>query len=125
MKVEGQGMALEHTVVKTEIAKVVLDKDKNEEAKQRVTREDIKVQPKLNEDELKEATDVLNNAMKISDYHLEFKLHEGSGRYQIKVIDTDSDRVIREIPSESILEFSAKFKSMLDKMIGVLVDELA
>jgi flagellar protein FlaG len=126
MKVEGQGMAWDFSAVKNEVLKPVeVDNDKNEESKQKLKREDVKATPKVNVEELQAATDVLNKAMKISNYHLEFNLHEGSGRYQVKVVDTDSDKVIREIPSENILEMSAKIKDMLDKMVGVLVDELA
>jgi len=56
---------------------------------------------------------------------LEFRLHESSGRYQVKVIDTESQQVIREIPAEKMLEFSASVKQMLDKALGILVDETA
>lgn len=74
---------------------------------------------------LKAAVDLTNEAIRITNYHLEFRLHESSGRYQVKVIDTESQQVIREIPAEKMLEFSASVKQMLDKALGILVDETA
>lgn len=74
---------------------------------------------------LKAAVNITNDAIRIVNYHLEFRLHEDSGRYQVKVIDSESQKVIREIPPEKMLEFSAHIKQMLDKALGFLVDEIA
>lgn len=78
----------------------------------------------LNPEVLKQAVDTANEAFRISNYHLEFQLHEKSGKYQIKVVDTDSNKVIREIPPEYMLEISARIKEVLDKFLGVFVDAL-
>ena len=74
---------------------------------------------------LKAAVDFTNEAIRIATYHLEFRLHEDSGRYQVKVIDSENQKVIREIPNEKMLEFSAQIRQMLDKALGILVDEKA
>ena len=74
---------------------------------------------------LKAAVNLTNEAIRMTNYHLEFKLHESSGRYQVKVVDTESQQVIREIPAERMLEFSASIKQMLDQALGILVDETA
>ncbi|HQE24107.1 MAG TPA: flagellar protein FlaG, partial [Syntrophomonadaceae bacterium] len=76
-------------------------------------------------DTLQAAVNITNDAIRIVNYHLEFRLHEDSGRYQVKVIDSESQKVIREIPPEKMLEFSAHIKQMLDKALGFLVDEIA
>lgn len=73
---------------------------------------------------LKQAVDTANEAFRISNYHLEFQLHEKSGKYQIKVVDTESNKVIREIPPEYMLEISARIREVLDKFLGVFVDAL-
>lgn len=75
-------------------------------------------------DNLKQAADTANEAFRLSNYHLEFQIHEKSGKYQIKVVDTESARVIREIPPEYMLEISASIKQVLDKFLGVFVDAL-
>jgi len=68
-------------------------------------------------------TNVMNEVMKISNHHLQFKVHKRKRRIQVKVIDSDSQKVIREIPPEKILECSAMIKDMLDEMAGILLDE--
>jgi flagellar protein FlaG len=85
--------------------------------------EDLKQESKYTENDLITATETVNKALKMSNYHLEFKLHKDSGRYQVKVVDSDTQETIREIPPENVLDFSAQVRHMLDKMIGVLVDE--
>lgn len=87
--------------------------------------EDIKKPPKLNEEGLKKATEILNKAMKISNYHLEFEAYKDSGRYQVKVVDSETKEVIRELPPDDVLDFQTKVIAMLDEMIGLLVDEIA
>lgn len=79
---------------------------------------------KIDAEMLQAAADTVNRAFKISNYHLEFKLHEKSGRYQVKVVDTDSQEVVREIPPEHMLDMAANIRQMMDKVLGLLVDEL-
>ena len=74
---------------------------------------------------LKAAVELSNEAIRITNYHLEFKFHENSGRYQVKVVNTESQQDIRAIPAERMLEFSASIKQMLDQALGILVDETA
>ncbi len=52
---------------------------------------------------------------------LQFSLHEATGRTMVKVINKDTDDLIREIPPEEILNLAAK----LDEMVGVLFDHAA
>lgn len=49
---------------------------------------------------------------------LSFAKHEDTGRTFVKVINKDTDELIREIPSEEVLNMAAK----LDEMIGILFD---
>lgn len=49
----------------------------------------------------------------------EFKVHERTGRIMVKLIDNDTDEVLKEIPPEKILDLVA---SIWD-MVGILVDE--
>ena len=79
---------------------------------------------KLEAENLHNAAETINQALKISNYHLQFNLHEKSGRYQVKVVDTNSNEVIREIPPERMLEIAADIRQMMDKLLGLVVDEL-
>lgn len=122
MKIEGQGNAANlaaqavNEVMKPQEkpAPVSSQEHKGEKAKQT---------PKTEADVVK-ATEVLNETMKIYNYHLEFKVHKGSGRMQVKVIDSENQKVIREIPPESILDCAARIRELLDNMAGILVDEV-
>lgn len=49
---------------------------------------------------------------------LSFSKHDDTGRTIVKVINKDTDELIREIPSEQVLDMAAK----LDEMVGILFD---
>ncbi|GAB4072945.1 hypothetical protein GCM10028778_06070 [Barrientosiimonas marina] len=51
--------------------------------------------------------------------NLEFELHDKLDEYFVKVVDQDTDDVIREIPPEKMLD---KHAAMAEFM-GLLVDE--
>lgn len=60
-----------------------------------------------------------NTRLKNHNTRCEFSYHESTGRVSIKVMDWDTEEVIREIPPEKTLE-------MLEKMwelAGLLIDE--
>lgn len=68
---------------------------------------------------LKAAVKHVNSKLKHAKTKCEFSYHEATNRISIKVLDKDTDEVIREIPPEKTLE-------MLEKMwelAGILVDE--
>ena len=94
------------------------------ESKPKVNVDDLPlVRQKVDAEALQEAVHSVNRALEVSNYHLEFKVHEGSGRYQIKVVDSNSKEVLREIPPERILDLAADIRKMMDKILGLLVDE--
>jgi len=71
------------------------------------------------EKQIKEAISKANNKMKVSRTRCEFSYHEETNRVSIKVLDKDTQEVIREIPTEEALE-------MIEKMweiAGLLIDE--
>lgn len=49
----------------------------------------------------------------------EFSIHEKTKEIMVKVIDADTNEVIREIPPEKILDMVAK----MWEMVGIIVDE--
>lgn len=50
---------------------------------------------------------------------LSISVHEGTNRIVAKVIDTETDEIVREIPPERMLDLLAKVK----ELAGLLVDE--
>lgn len=123
MRVEGQRTAVDYFPAKSEGMRNSSQSTSKESEK--VKLKDLNGKSNQNPEILKEAIDTANKAMKLSNYHLQFRLHEGSGRYHVKVVDSATDEVIREIPPENLLEFSAMVKKMLDEALGLLVDEKA
>ncbi|TCT14045.1 flagellar protein FlaG [Natranaerovirga pectinivora] len=65
------------------------------------------------------AIEKANKEIRTYDRKLEFSIHEGTKEIVVKVINTSDDTVIREIPSERILDMVAK----MWEMAGLLVDE--
>ncbi len=62
--------------------------------------------------QLREAGDYFNK-------RLDFQVDEKTHRIVVKVIDTKTDKVIKEIPPEQLVELAAK----IQEMVGLLVDE--
>lgn len=131
MRVEAQRMAEELTAERKENVKpltVARDSKKiatDQKNQDQITMEAMKGTQKANRENTQLAVKVMNEAMKISNYHLEFQMYENSGEYQVKVIDSSSKEIIREIPADYVLEQAAQISSKLNEMIGVLVDEIA
>lgn len=53
------------------------------------------------------------------DVQYKFQVHEGTNRIMVKLIDRETEEVIKEIPSEKILDLIANIWERL----GILVDE--
>lgn len=60
-----------------------------------------------------------NKALSGGDRSFEFSIHEATKEIVVKVIDKDTNEVIREIPNEKILDMVAK----MWEMSGIFVDE--
>ncbi|NTW04787.1 MAG: flagellar protein FlaG [Peptococcaceae bacterium] len=68
---------------------------------------------------LNDSVDLLNKTMESYNTELRFTLHEGSGEYQVKIVDTSNDRVLKEIPAKNVLEMVAYLKHL----VGIVVDK--
>lgn len=74
--------------------------------------------------ELKDATVIdaienANRALKMSNSYMKFSIHEKTHEIMVRIVDSDTNEVIREIPSEKVLDMVAK----MWELAGVLVDE--
>jgi len=54
-----------------------------------------------------------------ADRYLRFEKHEKTGQWMVRVCDSDTDEVIKEIPPEQILDMVGRFC----ELAGLLVDE--
>lgn len=74
-------------------------------------------QGRLTED-IRQAADKINEYMRLSDTHLQFVVAEQTGRIVVKVVDSLSQELVRQIPSESVLRFA----DTLRQVRGLLYD---
>lgn len=63
--------------------------------------------------------EMLNRTMETYNTEIKHIMHEKSGEYIVKVINKNDNTVIREIPSEKVLDIVAHFK----KMLGFVLDK--
>lgn len=124
MRVEGPGKAVEFNPNKELVTRQSaegLREEKTHETKDKASPSQV------GSNQLETAVEISNRAMEISRYGLQFRIHEDSGRVQVKVVDSETEEIIREIPPEKMLNIAASIKEMLDDlhdMVGVLVNEI-
>lgn len=70
-------------------------------------------------DELIKATNELKEAVNVFNRKIDFSVHDDTKRLLVKVVDSETGDVLREIPPEEMLDLVAK----MQKTLGLLVDE--
>lgn len=103
-------------------------KVKKTEVPAKVSQTDVKVMP-IHDGEKKEFTvaektvieaiEKANKAIIGSNRKFEFSIHEKTKEIMVKVVDTDTNKIIKEIPNEKILDMVAK----MWEMSGIMVDK--
>jgi flagellar protein FlaG len=78
-----------------------------------------KLNNQTNEQQIKSAVDKANQAMKHTQTRCEFSYHEPTKSISIKIIDEQTDEILREVPPEKVLDMIEK----MWEMAGLLVDE--
>lgn len=68
---------------------------------------------------LQKAVNTANTRMKHAQTRCEFSYHEETKRISIKVVDKDTQEIVREIPPEETLEMVEK----MWELAGIMVDE--
>jgi flagellar protein FlaG len=80
----------------------------------------------LSTDKIKVAVDELSDFAKASNRQLAFSVDESSARPVVKVTDTESGKVIRQIPSEEVLKLSERLRDLqsdLGNTVGILFNK--
>jgi flagellar protein FlaG len=75
----------------------------------------------VNDDELQKSIDKILKTLEGDSTSLRFDIHKGTNTIMVKVIDNETNKVIREIPSEKILDMVAS----IWKLVGITVDKTA
>ena len=81
----------------------------------------IEVKQKFDPDQLEQITKELNDNFRIFNTALSFSVDDNTGTTVIRILDRDTDKVIREIPPDELLQLAAK----LTEVLGRLVDKTA
>lgn len=66
-----------------------------------------------------ETIDRINATMKALNIRLKFEKHESSGQYMVRVVNEETNEVVREIPPEKTLDMIVHLR----KLVGIIVDE--
>ena len=72
-------------------------------------------------EDLKDVTEKMNHAAQIFDRSLKFQVHEETNTMMVSVVDTNTNKVIREIPPKEILDMFARMQDYL----GLIFDKKA
>ncbi len=83
--------------------------------------DDKKLTPEEVAKQVRETTDSLNEMSSLLKYGIRFAYDDRASEMLVNVIEKDTNRVIRQIPSEEILELRAR----MAEMVGLLVDREA
>lgn len=76
-------------------------------------------QAELSMDKLQDAVEKMNELMQNGRRSLNFSVDDSTEKVVIKVMDLDTDEVVRQIPTEETL----KFAEYLEGMVGLIFDE--
>ena len=98
------------------------ESNRNFKTKNKKTKDDISVK-ELSEEEKEKLKELLKQANKVfGNTRASFSFHEGANRVEIKIIDKETNEVIKEIPPEEALDSIAKRMEMYEKC-GLLFDK--
>jgi flagellar protein FlaG len=127
LKVEDQEKLVSKIVPSTKLNIKGMEEQKKE-ARKKTNEKGTSEKLQTGKEELYKSVETANKMMTLSSYHLQFRVDKDSERIQVKLYDNETDEVIREIPSDQMLELSAKIKELIEtfqKLVGVFVDEIA
>jgi flagellar protein FlaG len=74
---------------------------------------------KMTKEQLEEVIRESNRMIFEDNKKFAFTIHEGTGRFLVRLVDQETNEVIREIPPEKLLDLVAN----IWEMVGILVDE--
>lgn len=76
-------------------------------------------------DDVQRAIDFSNEFMKLANHHLEFLFQEASQKLQVKVVDSDTGDIIREIPPDYMMKIAEQLQRKIQAEAGLLIDKIA
>lgn len=92
----------------------------------RMLQEKSRVEAEEEQEELESAFEIVSDFMKLYNRNVNFSLDEESDKTIIKVFDSDSKELIKQFPSEDLLELARKIYDVrqdIDLKSGIFLDE--
>lgn len=71
--------------------------------------------------ELQQATDAINRALQGSDQSVRFSIDHDTGTTMVKVVDSSTDEVIRQVPSDEVITIARS----IDRLQGLILTRKA
>lgn len=85
----------------------------------KIQSETEKENKSVNKGDIEKVADQLNSKIEHANKGLKFFVHEATGQMAVKIIDKDTNEVIKEIPAKELLDLQAK----IEDMVGILIDK--
>lgn len=103
------------------------DADMNKNASKKPQQEDAEIQLKqpIDAKQLDNITQELNRLMSKINANLHFNYHQDAGVMSVRLVDKETNEVIKELPPEEMVKNMVKSKIWMDAFIGTFVDESA
>lgn len=92
---------------------------KNSINEQKRAEEKLEKNIEVDKSNLRKQTDKLNQVMDLFNYSIRFTLDDESKRMVVKVVNSETDEIIRQIPPKEMLQLMHR----LDQVVGVILDE--
>ena len=76
---------------------------------------------------IQETVDELNASNNIRQRNLEFSVNEELGRTIVKVVDSETGKLIRQVPSEELVELAERIEAQTqqsENSVGYLIDSI-
>ena len=92
---------------------------KEQQDKQLSAQNNNEKKKELTKEEAEHVVNGMNEFLKPKFTSLKFKMHEDLERYYVEVVDQDTQKVVREIPSKELLDMYAK----MTEFLGLFIDK--
>lgn len=82
-------------------------------------------QQQVSPEQLQQVVEQLNQHVQSINRDLHFSVDDQSGRTVIRVVNSETEELIRQIPSEEVLRISRNLQQQMDELSGLLVETSA
>lgn len=120
------GQSTDPNQIENSTTKKVADVTAEEQAKKLEEKAIEEKSEQTEEAELDEAIEVVSDFLNITSRSVNFQLHDESEKTVIKVYDNDTKELIKQFPSEEVLEIAKRIVSLREdvgRKTGILLDE--